>query len=364
MNTRIRRGDLDNHPWIGLLHIVLQMGCFNDNRIMRTKPKSTFSILATLFRVWMMGVLCVPGVAAQQTYLTSLGHVDKYLLNPAYGGMDNRLSLSAVYRAQWQGLTGSPEVMAFSAHAPLYAISAGAGMRVANHRIGLESDIRVSWSYNQVIPFSFGILAVGAHAGWLRKTLDGAGLVSPTDGLPGTWPEDPFIPRQKISGNTGVWGIGWYFFTESFDFGMVFEDIPQIEIDLGEIDIQKRYSFTVHGNYSLLLSDLIRMELFSTVRTDLVQWQTEGGVMGTLDGKWFSSLLIRGYDKRSIDALSVMLGGRFNENLTFAYSYDITLSPLQDVSNGSHEFMLRYLLDVNTGKKIPERIIHHPRLYE
>ena len=163
---------------------------------------------------------------------------------------------------------------------------------------------------------------------------------------------------------TATWGIGIYLWMKSFNLGIVFDEVPQVALDLGGVEIQKRHSFTLHGNYSLNLTDEIGMEFFTNHRTDLVQWQTEFGLLGKLQEKLYGSVLVRGYNKNSFDALAWLIGGRLNPDLWVAYSYDITLSPLRKTSNGSHEILLRYLIDVNTGRKIPERIMHSPRLYE
>jgi hypothetical protein len=43
------------------------------------------------------------------------------------------------------------------------------------------------------------------------------------------------------------------------------------------------------------------------------------------------------------------------------YSYDLTRSSLNTVSNGSHELLLRYQLDKPVGQGQPPPIIYNPR---
>jgi hypothetical protein len=45
------------------------------------------------------------------------------------------------------------------------------------------------------------------------------------------------------------------------------------------------------------------------------------------------------------DALSVLLGYETG-NIKFGYSYDITLSNVQKVSNGTHEIFVRYCIPI------------------
>jgi hypothetical protein len=47
------------------------------------------------------------------------------------------------------------------------------------------------------------------------------------------------------------------------------------------------------------------------------------------------------------DALSILLGFQ-KDNIKVGYSYDITLSNVQRVSNGTHEIFVRYCIPINT----------------
>jgi type IX secretion system PorP/SprF family membrane protein len=48
------------------------------------------------------------------------------------------------------------------------------------------------------------------------------------------------------------------------------------------------------------------------------------------------------------DALSILLGFQ-KDNIKVGYSYDITLSNVQRVSNGTHEIFVRYCIPINTA---------------
>jgi hypothetical protein len=43
---------------------------------------------------------------------------------------------------------------------------------------------------------------------------------------------------------------------------------------------------------------------------------------------------------RHLDAVSAMIGYTFQENLTFAYSYDMAITDIRKYSSGSHELMI------------------------
>lgn len=308
----------------------------------------------------------VAPVDAQQRFQSSISYLDKYRTNPAYGGMDNLLSLAGSYRSQWQNLEGQPEFINLSANLPLFSVNGATGVLLRKEDIGVESDISALFSYNQVFGFDFGLISVGARAGILRKRIDGSDLFSASgsyeDGIIDH--NDAAIPNASVSGFAPTWGAGLYFFSERFDFGIVFDESPVIAIKLDGTSIEKKHLISVHGDYFLHLSDLIHLEFFGLVRSDWIQWQAEAGLMARYEDRYFAALQIRGYNERSFDAISVGLGGRLNKDLQIAYSYDITLSPLRHVSNGAHELILRYRIDVGLGKKLPQKILHSPRLYD
>jgi hypothetical protein len=54
------------------------------------------------------------------------------------------------------------------------------------------------------------------------------------------------------------------------------------------------------------------------------------------------------------DAISVLLGYQ-KDNIKIGYSYDITVSNIQKVSNGTHEIFVRYCIPISVAP--PTKII-------
>jgi hypothetical protein len=72
-----------------------------------------------------------------------------------------------------------------------------------------------------------------------------------------------------------------------------------------------------------------------------------------------AGISFRGYNKNTIDALSLILGFRY-KGLQFVYSYDANLSYLTNFNSGSHELSVNYLIGL---KKKENRgyLYHNPR---
>ena len=81
----------------------------------------------------------------------------------------------------------------------------------------------------------------------------------------------------------------------------------------------------------------------------------------TYNDNIFGGASFRGYNSNSTDAVVIIAGYKLNERVTLAYSYDITLSELNRVSQGSHEIMLNYNLNKDIGKGRLPKIIYNPR---
>jgi hypothetical protein len=75
----------------------------------------------------------------------------------------------------------------------------------------------------------------------------------------------------------------------------------------------------------------------------------------------FAGASFRGYRTESLDAVAFLAGFRLSEKLTLHYAYDLTISNLNAVSNGSHELLLNYNLGKPIGKGRPPKIIYNPR---
>ncbi|MDQ3015628.1 MAG: type IX secretion system membrane protein PorP/SprF, partial [Bacteroidota bacterium] len=59
--------------------------------------------------------------------------------------------------------------------------------------------------------------------------------------------------------------------------------------------------------------------------------------------------------------LILMAGVRLSSRFYLHYGYDIGLSSLQSVHQGTHEIMIRYNLGKMIGAGLPPRTIYNPR---
>jgi type IX secretion system PorP/SprF family membrane protein len=67
----------------------------------------------------LMAVLLFQEAEAQQDPQYTQYMYNMNVVNPAYAGSKESLSLTALYRNQWAGLDGNPVTFTFSAHSPI-----------------------------------------------------------------------------------------------------------------------------------------------------------------------------------------------------------------------------------------------------
>ena len=97
------------------------------------------------------------------------------------------------------------------------------------------------------------------------------------------------------------------------------------------------------------------------IQSDMQQTQVELTTLLRYSGNVFGGAGLRGYNKNTFDAVVLLAGFNLNEKTTLAYAYDLSLSALNSVSNGSHAITLRYNFNKPLGGGVPPPIIYNPR---
>ncbi len=291
--------------------------------------------------------------------------MNKLNWNPAYAGLDHSLSATGLYRTQWDGLDGNPITQNVSVHMPLYIFSSGVGLNLENDELGLERRTTGTLSYNYQLPVGRrGILSLGLSAGIAQRTIDGSRIRTPEGNYTDAsviLHNDDLLPISETSANVTTFGAGLYYYSERFEAGLAARHLtePVAELDLISLQLKRTLFFTAAGHFSLGQSLSVHPSLL--LRSDLAQTQTDLAAIFQYNDNIFGGASFRGYDSDSIDAVALIAGFKLSENITLAYAYDLTLSTLKQVSNGSHEIMLNYNLNQRIGTGRPPKIIYNPR---
>lgn len=269
------------------------------------------------------------------------------VVNPAYAGSKESLSITALYRKQWSGLDGAPETFTFSAHSPI-SDKVGLGLSAIKDELGPISETNVYADFSYTLQLGENSkLALGIKAG---ATFHDVGLV----GLDLQDPNDPFF-SQDINNTYPNVGAGAFFYTDNFYLGLSVPNfLSSVHLDENALKYGSEvnhyfatagYVFQVSDNFKLKPSVMVKSAFEAPVSFD-----------GNLNALFFEKFEI-GASYRLDDSFSGLVGFQINENIRIGYAYDHIVSDLNVVADASHEVIITFDLFFN------KRVLRSPRYF-
>ncbi|MBT8261985.1 MAG: type IX secretion system membrane protein PorP/SprF [Bacteroidia bacterium] len=297
--------------------------------------------------VLLLAILSSEFMTAQQDPQYTQYMYNMNVVNPAYAGSKESLSITALYRNQWSGFDGAPETFTFSAHSPL-GDKVGLGLSAIKDELGpvSETNVYADFSYTLEIGGNTKI-ALGVKAG---ATFHDVGL---TD-LELQDPNDPFF-SQDISNTYPNVGAGAFLYGDNFYVGL---SVPNLlnSVHLDENGLKygsetnhyfgtAGYVFQVSENVKLKPSVMVKSAFDAPVSFD-----------GNLNALFFEKFEI-GASYRLDDSFSGLVGFQVTDNIRIGYAYDYITSDLDAVADASHEVILTFDLFFN------KRTLRSPRYF-
>lgn len=305
---------------------------------------------------------------SQQPAQYSLYMMNQLNWNPGYAGLEHSLSVTGGFRQQWVGLEGAPSTQFVSAHMPLYIARGGIGIHLENDELGARKQTSSYISYNYQVFSDAGILSFGVSAGFVQFTLDGSRLRTPDgnylEGVGGMVidHEDDILPLVSVNTITNTFGAGIYFQSEKLELGLGVRHLTEPSLELEGLSFPLKRAFFLNAGYQIEANSSLVLMPSLMVQSDLVQTQTNVGLIAQYNENVFGGATYRGaHSANSQDAVAIIVGFKISENMRLAYAYDLTLSDLNNASNGSHEIMVNYNLNKRIGAGRPPRVIYNPR---
>jgi len=306
-------------------------------------------------------------ISAQQLAQYSLVAENKYAINSAVAGVSNNLDAFLTYRSQWVGLAGNPTTQQVNFSFPIGIIKSGVGFLFENENIGASTGLRAQLGFNKIFTFGENIFSLGVNGGFIQGALDGAQLRTPDGDYKGNVIDhkDNILNAASSQGSTVSVGVSAYFKNSAFEGGISASNINEPSVTLSgqnasKLSLKRHYNAFL-GYEGFHFSDII-LQPFISLRTDATETQADLYIMAQYLENIYLGVGFRGYNTNSKDALIGIVGFKLNKQLNLFYGYDLTLSPLNASSRGSHEIGLKYKLSKSFGKgKLPP-IIFNPRI--
>lgn len=294
---------------------------------------------------------CPKKAKAQYDYMFTQYMWNEVVINPAYTGSRDAVSVVGLYRNQWVGMEGAPVTKSITAHSPIYKYKIGLGISYIKDEIGINSTDYLNLSYSYRIRFTSSNLVFGLSTALalIKEFYSRAQTSDPNDPQ---FQQDS--PRLKMPNA----GFGVYYYTDRYYVGFSIPRLIKNEIDTkgsfsvdNKFDYSNMHYFLTAGTY-FNLTDGLKFQpsaMFKVVKGAPMELDLTGQLV-IRDTFWV------GAGWRSGDALSFLTSVYITPQLRIGYSYDYTLTELSKYSRGTHEICFGYDFSLKSKKIVSPRI--------
>jgi len=302
------------------------------------KYSASFFPTYGLLCLMVMSVFINIDARAQQAFQFSQYFSNQLVLNPAYAGAEDALSVTMVHRNQWTGVQGAPKTTTLSGHTLFKNEHTGLGVNLFVDKINIHSDVSFDGIYSYRIKTgAHSYISLGLSAGInYHKSDYNALLANIYD------PNDPSIRFEEMSTSFFQFGTGVYFKNPKVEIGLSAPILytsnanrngenPELPSTVPHYFISGKYK--IKASPSLVLSPgfLIKSRKDWPLSYDI-------NIEALLKQVFMVAL-----SYRSFETLSTIVQMKILPQMKFGYSYDIPLSTIQRRNFNSHEIMLNYI---------------------
>jgi type IX secretion system PorP/SprF family membrane protein len=255
------------------------------------------------------------------------------VVNPAYAGADEALSLTVLHRSQWTGVDNAPTTQSFSAHSLLKKKKIGLGLTIIRDKIGVHKNTNIFTNYAYHIRVGEkAFLSMGLQVGITNLKSDYASLTSA--------PLDPKLVNS-INETMLDFGAGLYLRSPRFTLSLSSPGLMSRTVSVNDTVAvnYKKANFLGIARYRFTLSDAIDMEpgfMFKYFRTLPMSYDVNLNFI-------FKKVFTAGVSYRKEESVDLILKFQLTRQLQFGYAYDHPVNYAAKLSSASHELMLNYL---------------------
>jgi type IX secretion system PorP/SprF family membrane protein len=281
--------------------------------------------------IFLVGVMLLQGIAQQRPQFTQFMY-NNLVINPAYAGAEEVLSLTLVNRNQWSGVEKAPTTQSFSAHTLLKKKKVGLGLTLISDRIGVHNNTSVLTNYAYHIRVGRqSTLSMGLQVGITNLKSDYASLSGNSN--------DPNL-SNSINETMLGFGTGIYFRSPKVHLGLSAPELVSKSVQLNDtlsVSIRTMNLFG-YARYHFTLSKFIAMEPGL-----MIKYFPDVPISYDVNLNFiYKNVLTTGFSYRSKESVDFILKLQLTSQLQFGYAYDYPVNFAANLSSASHELMLNY----------------------
>lgn len=267
--------------------------------------------------------------------------------NPAFTGNYDKLHLQTTYRMQWIGIDGAPRTLQASIDAPVYK-QLSTGLEILQDKIGDFSTSKIYANVAYRIPIneksrlSMGI-AIGMEM--LRFQKNEITLLDPVF-------NNLDLNKNKLNARTGI-----HYSNSDFYIGISSTQLLPTENYFNNNNANPSRNYFVTTGYLLRLADEIVFYPSLLYKEDFnsASYVNFTGLFGYKSTVWAGVSYRNGfelfantknkYGNNTSQVLGLLVDYELSDLFRVGYNFDYSLSSLNQVEQGSHEFSLSYFLN-------------------
>lgn len=300
-------------------------------------------------------------MSGQQQQMYTQFMFNKMGLNAGYAGNETYLSATLMYRDQWNGFPGAPKAQVLTINLPRLGKRIGLGFNLERQTIGITEKITYEGSYAYKFFLGEGTLSMGMNISgrnYVQDFTDSRLFAIQDINL------DPSIPRDAISRNLLNAGFGVYFNTNKFYLGASLPRMIKSDLDFDNNNLfstEVRHLFVMSGATFDVNNDVRVTPQVMFRAGENVPWGIDLNFSSTWKDKYTAGLTYRtgGGHEDLGESIDVILGMQLSDRLMVGFAYDITMSQIRTIDNGSLEMILSY----NFIPRKVKTIVINPRYF-
>ena len=275
------------------------------------------------------------------------------VINPAYAGSRDVMSIFGLYRTQWVGLEGAPNTGTLSMHTPIENSRIGLGLSLVNDRIGPsdETNLGVDISYTIDVSYQYKLaFGIKGSANLINVDYTKLDIYDPSDSRFQQNIDNKFSPNV---------GAGVYLYSDNTYVGLSAPALLQTKHFDGSVNYSGSSTFfgkeQVH--YYLMAGHVFDLDYNLKFKPSALVKMTEGAPLQVdLSANFlFNEKFTAGVAYRWSAALSALAGFQVSDGLFIGYAYDAETTKLANYNSGSHEIFLRFELFKKFDKIVSPR---------
>lgn len=276
----------------------------------------------------------------QQAFGQQRAHFTQYItnelvINPAYAGAEEALSVALLHRSQWSDIEGAPVTQSFTAHSLFKSKNVGLGLSVINDKIGIHGILTAHSSYAYRIQLNEEtFLSFGLQFGLNQRKSDFNSLSDQVQNA-----NDPKLYSSNISKTSFEFGSGLYLKSSWLNLGISIPNMLPEKTLSDSINISLANNIYFLGRYNIPVN--INVSFQPGILVKYVQ-----GLPVSYDinlAAIINDVLLLGMSYRTQESINAIIQAKITPQLKIGYAYDYPLAKVGGVGSNSNEFMISYL---------------------